>query len=311
MLSRVASNIYWMGRYLERSEQLARYTKVQYFSMHDAPSLQNKDFVLRSIINMTGIEFTEKSGEPLDEQDIIKRVGLDKESDSSIFYFVFSARENARSARNVLSDELWEAINTYYRYVNEFDEEYFVTRGLYEFSLEVNRHSYIIKSCINHTLLHEFGWTMISLGFYLERTIQIIRMLRNKLADISLLSENGKNVALEEYQWTTTLKMLEAFDIYRRYIRNHRNAMNPESFIIWHKTFPRSIVYNLGKVHELVNRIANWEGGHDKLSFNSGKIYNMVKYFTPEELNDPQQFLGDLLIELYDLHDLISSDFFD
>ena len=81
--------------------------------------------------------------------------------------------------------------------------------------------------------------------------------------------------------------------------------------IIWHKTFPRSIVYNLGKVHELVNRIANWEGGHDKLSFNSGKIYNMVKYFTPEELNDPQQFLGDLLIELYDLHDLISSDFFD
>lgn len=311
MLSRVASNIYWMGRYLERSEQLARYTKVQYFSMYEAPSLQNKDFVLQSIINMTGIEYTERPNESLNEQEIIRKVGLDKESDSSIFFFVYSARENARSARNVLSDELWEAINTYYRYVNEFSDEYYVTRGLYEFSLEVNRHNYIIKSCINHTLLHEFGWMMISLGYYLERTIQIIRMLSNKLFDIALLSENGKNVALEEYQWTTTLKILEAFDIYRRYIKNHPNAMSQENFIIWHKSFPRSIVYNLGKVHELVTRIANWEGGHDKLIFQTGKVYNKVKFFTPEEMEDPQDFLSELLAEVYDLHSSISAAFFD
>ncbi|MEL6123794.1 MAG: alpha-E domain-containing protein, partial [Bacteroidota bacterium] len=138
MLSRVANNLYWMGRYLERSEHLARYTKVQYFSLYDAPHLQSIDFVLSSIVNMTGIDY-DISETPIDEQDVIHEVGLAR-SNYSIFSYVLAARENARSARNVLSDELWEVINQYYRFVQEYDPDYFKVRGLFEFTYEVNKH---------------------------------------------------------------------------------------------------------------------------------------------------------------------------
>lgn len=60
MLARIASSLYWTGRYLERSEHLARYLRVQYFSMQDAPMSQSRDFTMRSILNMYGVEWPEK-----------------------------------------------------------------------------------------------------------------------------------------------------------------------------------------------------------------------------------------------------------
>lgn len=309
MLSRVASNLYWMGRYLERAEYMARFTKVQYFSMFDAPNLQNKDFVLTSIINMTGIEYDTKAG-ILDEQEIILKVGLDQGSEYSIFSLVYNARENTRSARNLLSDELWENINTYYRFVQQFPPDYFKTRGLYEFAQEVNRHSYIIKSCINHTLLHEFSYTMINLGIYIERTIQIIRTLYSKLIDIAVLNENGKNPVLEEYQWTVILKTLEAFDLYRRYFKNHKTALHQSDFIIFHKTFPRSILYNLSKLDEVMNRVVSIEKSNHQLTFESGKLYNRLKYSTKEDLTEIQEFMAELLSDLYALHNSIDQKLF-
>lgn len=309
MLSRVANNIYWMGRYLERAEYMARYTKVQYFSMFDAPNLQNKEFVLKSIVNMTGIEY-DPDKETLEEQNIILKVGLDKVSDYSIYSLVYAARENARSARNILSDELWENINTYYRFVEQFSPDYFKTRGLYEFTQEVNRHSYIIKSCVNHTMLHEYGYIIINLGIYIERTIQIIRTFSSKLSDIEILSENGKNRALKDYQWTIILKTLEAFDLYRRYFKNHNNGLNQREFILFHKTFPRSVVYNLGKLDEIINRIAAIEDGHSKMSFHAGKLYNRVKYSRSEDITDLQEFLNELLSDLYELHSRIDEELF-
>ncbi|GAA5220325.1 alpha-E domain-containing protein [Membranihabitans marinus] len=310
MLSRVANNLYWMGRYLERSEHLARYTKVQYFSMYDAPNLQNKNFTLRSIIHMTGIEYDTQT-DHLDEQDIILKVGLDPASSASIYTSVFNTRENARSSKNMLSEELWEMVNTYYRFVQSFPDTYFKTRGLYEFTQEVNRHCYSIKSCINQTLIHEFVWAIINLGIYIERIIQILRTIRSKLTDIEILSQTSQNGVLQEYQWTTTLKILNAFDIYKRYYKNQNAAETSSDFILFHRTFPWSILYNLRKIYSLADRIPNWESGHEKLIFFTGKLYNKVKYTTSVEVGDLKVFCEELLIDLNNLNELVTEEFFE
>ncbi|MEM9986846.1 MAG: alpha-E domain-containing protein, partial [Bacteroidota bacterium] len=93
MLSRVASSLYWLGRYVERSEHLARFLRVQYFSILDTPMSQNKEFVLRSILGMYGIENEE---EALDEKQILLQVGLDIKESASVISAVSMARENAR-----------------------------------------------------------------------------------------------------------------------------------------------------------------------------------------------------------------------
>lgn len=298
-----------MGRYIERAENMARYTKVQYFSMFDAPSLQDRNFVLRSIVLMTDIDY-DLDAQELDEYEILLKAGLDTGSDTSILYYVYSARENARSARNVLSDELWEAINTYHLFVQEYDRFTFKTTGLFDFSQGINKNSYIVKTLIDHTLLHMYGWLVINLGIHLERTIQIIRMLRTKLIDISILSNGGINPALEEYQWTITLKTLEAFDLYRRYIKNFKNGKSPMEFIIYHKSFTRSILYNLAKMHKIIQRLDKLEPGHNEMIYLSGKCYYNLKFSRFDELDDKKSFLDELLTDVYALHNIIAKSLF-
>lgn len=277
--------------------------------MYDAPNLQNKNFILSSIVNMTGIDH-ELTGDVKDESEVIRKVGLDKESDVSIYSYIFSARENTRSARHVLSDELWEAINEYFLFVNGFSQDYYETKGLYEFTQQINKRSYAIKSTINHTLLHETAWMMINLGMFLERTIQVVMTMRSKLIDIDILSENGKNAALKEYQWTVTLKILEAFDIYRRYFRNSLAGLGQSSFIIYHETFPRSVVYNLNKVHEMATRLQRCDANINDGVFFSGRLYSNVKYSRKDKIKDLPAYMDDILERLYELHDIISVELF-
>lgn len=108
MLSRVANNLYWMGRYIERADHLARYSNANYFSTLDAPILKayDRSFVLESMLFMAGIFDMEK----VVERDVLFRIGLDQKNTNSILSNVTFARENARGARNVISTELWEAI---------------------------------------------------------------------------------------------------------------------------------------------------------------------------------------------------------
>ncbi len=301
MLSRVASNVYWMGRYLERAEHMARYTKVQYFTIFDAPSLQDKDFALRSIINMTGIAY-DQSQEVFDEQEILLKVGLDRSTGASILSNIFMARENARSARNVLSDELWEYINSCYHFTNNYDPQYFKTRGLYEFTREINDHIYMIKSCLFQTLLHDFKWVIINLGIYLERSVQLTRIVLSKLSDIEILEADGRNEVLIDYQWTTVLKMVEGFDIYNRLIRRHQKHLTPSLFILKDSTFPRSILYNLEHLHQLVERVGRWEHRQKELEYMSGRLASKIKYHSICDVQDMKKTLSEVLSELYAIH---------
>ncbi|MEM9258095.1 MAG: alpha-E domain-containing protein [Bacteroidota bacterium] len=168
MLARIANSLYWTGRYVERSEHLARYLRVQYFSMQDAPMSQSREFTLHSILNMYGVEPTE--GEMLDEQAILKKVGMDYDNPHSIRSTIRLARENARSLRHMISSELWESVNAFYVYSNSRNPEIFATQGLYEFTNEVDHNCAIIRSRIDDTLLQNDTWVLIKLGVHLERT---------------------------------------------------------------------------------------------------------------------------------------------
>ncbi|MGB5370992.1 MAG: alpha-E domain-containing protein, partial [Flavobacteriaceae bacterium] len=102
MLARVANNLFWMGRYIERSEHTARYLNVNYFSSLDAPNelSQSRQFVLKSMLFMVGDPVKDES-EFLDEESVLYQIGLDTHFPFSIINNVKYARENANSARDL------------------------------------------------------------------------------------------------------------------------------------------------------------------------------------------------------------------
>jgi uncharacterized alpha-E superfamily protein len=309
MLARVANSLYWMGRYIERTEHLARYLNVQYFSTLDAPMSQNKHFVLRSVMNMVGLPFEDKK--TLKEEDVLVAVALDAENGASIISSVSSGRENARGIRSVISTELWESINKYYHNVHNYPVDAYKTRGLYDFCINAIQHCAYIRANVVNTLIHDDVYAMINLGFHLERCIQVARILGSKLYDIESLTLGEEGHPIENYQWTTTLKVLEAFDMSHRFYKKPSNKQNTFEFLITNKDFPRSIAYNIGKVNQFIQNISiKRTFPTDSLEFKIGKLASFYRFLEYDEVEkDLQEFLSETLENLYKVHTMIEKEY--
>ncbi|WP_116107429.1 alpha-E domain-containing protein [Lewinella sp. IMCC34191] len=312
MLARIASTLYWTGRYIERSEHLARYLRVQYFSMLDAPMSQSKDFILQSILNMYGTPFEE--GGQLVESEVLQKVGMDYGVPTSIRSTVKMARENAGSLRHVISTELWEAINAFYLYSHRTDPEDFAVRGLYDYTFEVGRQCAIIRSRIHDTLLHDQSWVFVKLGIHLERVAQVIRIVNSKLNDADVISDSGgpnENKVLKLYQQTILLKVVEGFDMHRRAYQRRQTRRTTLEFLIGHPEFSRSITYNMERVVGLLARLNGSEDVREPVQYRAGKLYAYFRYLDYDAISDnPIEALNTALVEVYSLHDDIERKYF-
>ena len=293
MLSRVANNLYWMGRYIERAEHLARYSREIYFSSLDAPILKTYDrnFALDSMLYMAGIfDMNYKK-----EEEVLFKIGLDLENSNSIISNITFARENARGARNAISTGLWESLNKYYHMVTNYPVEKYLSTGFYEFSQMVLDHTSILRVKIYDTLLHDEEWTVILIGIYIERVLQIIRIINAKLHDIYKIEQAGHPVTEMSFEWTTLLRCAEAFDMNRKYYANIPDCQQVIEFLMLNPSCPRSISYSLNGIRKYVRKLSrNEQGGPDTINFKIGKLHEQYNYLSFDEYkNDIYGLLND------------------
>jgi uncharacterized alpha-E superfamily protein len=308
MLSRIGNSLFWMGRYIERAEHLARYTKVQYVSSLDAPLAQTKEFVLESILNMAGITANYYQKYPqLTDEEVLYFVTLDESNPFSILSNIGFIRENARGARDCISLELWEAINRFYHTMNSYDADKLYSEGIYEFSQQVEGNSSVLKGYIDNTLIRNEVWMLIAMGIHMERAIQVCRILITKLKDIDKIDPAKLGGPVENYQWTTLLMSAESFDMNKRYYKANPNRRNSLEFLLFNPAFPKSIVYNLNLVQEAIEHISfQGQTGKGSINFMAGRIATQYKFLTIEEVEDDiVEFLNETLNKIYDIARLL------
>ena len=174
MLARVANNLFWMGRYIERCEHVARYLSVNYFSSLDAPNeqSQSRQFVLHSLLFMVG-DTPDDLDAFLDEQEVLYDIGLNPDKEYSILNCVKLARENANSARDLISTELYENINKFYHFVINYSVEDYKKKALYDFTTNVIEHTAILKAKTKTTLLNDEIFSIVKMGVNLERSMKL------------------------------------------------------------------------------------------------------------------------------------------
>lgn len=299
MLSRIANNLFWMGRYLERIEHTARYTKVNYFSSMDAPISISKDLVLHSILKMNGSKLPKKD---FNEQNVLQNIAFEKNNPASIINSVTFARENARGARDIISTELWESINKYYHFVLNYNQEAYRTTRLYDFTQNSIEQLTIIKGQMDATLVHNEVWSIIKLGIYLERAAQILRAIRTKWDDIQTLKGNEKeNISLLSHQLAALLRGLESFDMSRKHYRRAPNLSDSLEFLILNNKFPRSVTSCLRKVCEQITEISvSKTPSKNSAEFLANKKYAQLKHLSIEEiLEDVPGFISKTEQEIY------------
>ncbi len=285
MLSRVANNLYWMGRYIERADHFARYSKVLYFSSLDAPILKTYDrkFVLESILYMAGIFDMEE----ITEKEVLFKIGLDLENSNSILSNLTFARENARGARNAISTDLWEAINKYYHLINNYPKDTYLSTGFDNFTQIILDQTSIVSSKIYGTLMHDGEWAIILIGMYIERVIQIIRIINSKLHDIYKIEQAGHPVTEMSFEWTTMLRSLEALDMNRKFYRTVPDRAQVLEFLMLNPHCPRSIAYSLNGIRRYEEKISRNESkDSNTISFKIGKLFEQYRYLSFDEYKD-------------------------
>jgi uncharacterized alpha-E superfamily protein len=228
MLSRTADNLFWMGRYIERAETMARLLQVgsRMNLMPDAVDGYRSEW--ESILQASGTlpAFEKKYGDPV-ERNAITHMFFDSDNPSSVAACIHSARENARIVRSALSSLVWDCINCAYQEFKEIARTPRSEIDLSDLTEWTTRHTALASGAISSTLLRNDGYDFINLGAYLERADNTARFLDVKY--YVLLPDAGYvGSGLDNYQWQTLLRGMQ---MHRAFHWAYGGDMNPTKIV--------------------------------------------------------------------------------
>ncbi len=252
MLSRVAEAIYWMSRYIERAENVARFVDVNLQLILDQPTGMQAQW--EPLVATTGDDdvFEERYGEPTRES-VLKFLTFDTENPNSILSCLRAARENARSIRENISSEMWEQLNDAYLMVTETSEEWMMTEPhLFFTDIKDASHQFIGQT--DNIMSHGEGWHFCRLGRLIERADKTSRIVDVKYF-ILLPSVVDVDTPYDDIQWGALLHSASAFEMYRR----THGLIAPDkvvAFLLLDREFPRSVLYCLSKAEESLHAIS-------------------------------------------------------
>ena len=253
MLSRVAASLYWLSRYIERAENVARFIDVNLHMILDLPVGATEQWGPLVITTGDDAPFAKRYGTPTRE-NVIEFLTFDRENPNSVNSCLRAARENARSVREIISSEMWEQVNIFYLMMTDQNARNRVTESPYEFFREIKMASHLFEGLTNATMSHAEGWHFCRLGRLLERGDKTSRILDVKYF-ILLPSVADVGTPFDDIQWAAVLRSTSAFEMYRK--RHH--DLTPDrivDFLLLDREFPRSSHYCLIKADESVHAIS-------------------------------------------------------
>ncbi|MGK7906962.1 MAG: alpha-E domain-containing protein [Synechococcus sp.] len=284
MLSRVADSIYWLNRYIERAENVARFVDVNLNLMLDLPADISSQW--SPLVSITGdLELFKELYGAVTPENVTRFLALEEKYDNSILSCLIKARENARSCRETISSEMWETVNAFYHMVKGISPheslDYLPT-----FCSQVKLQSHQFAGVMDATMAHNEGWQFGQLGRFLERADKTTRLLDVKYF-LLLPSARWVGTPLDQIQWISLLKSASAYEMYRK--RQHRiNPSGVAGFLVLDRQFPRSIYFCLKQaeqcLHEITNTpIGTWCNGAERAL---GKACAELGYIAIEDVID-------------------------
>lgn len=256
MLSRVADSVFWMARYLERAENVARFIDVNHNLTLDLGEGLGDQWA--PLVYTTG-DHTEffKSYDQATRENVLRFLAFDKKNANSIFSCVCSARENARTAREIISSDMWEELNRFYLLVRDAVDS--GASADYEFFAEVKRASHLLIGTTDCTMSHGEAWNFARMGRLLERADKTTRIVDVKYF-ILLPEAADVGTSLDVVQWSALLKSASALEMYRRE-HGRIQPQNVIDFLLLDRCFPRSVRYCVGGAEDSLHAITGTPEG--------------------------------------------------
>ncbi len=263
MLSRIAESLFWIGRYIERSDGTARILDVHLQLLLEDPWIE-EDVACRSLLSVMGSDAP--ADQSLTREDVLNILAVDRSEPASIAYSLGAARENARRAREIVSTELWECLNTTRaRMPRKVSSD-----KVHEFFGWVRERSALAVGIIESATSRDEAWQFFTLGRSIERADMTARLLATR----SLTEASGPS-------WTTILRSCGAYEAYLRTYRGVPSARNAAEFLLLDRLFPRSILFSVSRAEQCMRDIeprSERSGVSDQAQRLLGQIRSELEY---------------------------------
>lgn len=311
MLSRVANCIFWIGRYMERAENVARAIEVNSYMTLDLPGEEQKQW--RPLLTIMGDDRAfDARYAAASQEKVIQFLAFDRENPNSILSCLSAARENARTIRSTITTEMWEQMNRMYLYARQAAGDPLVLASPHEFYTRMKSGSLLYQGLAEATMTHGEAWHFLRMGRTLERADKTTRLLDVKYF-ILLPTADHVGLSFDDIQWGALLRSASAFEMYRQ----KYGTIAPDSvvtFLLLDREFPRAVLSCLNRAeHSLRAITGSLEGTFQTLPEQRlGQLRADLAYARIEEImaNGLHQYLNGCQGRLNDIGDSIQDTFF-
>jgi len=256
VLARDADATYWMSRYMERAEHIARLLVVNsevLINVGDlAAGLMQRHW--QSVLDVMNVEQVPEDNMPL-PQRVANYMTFNEENPNSLIRCLTRARENARGIREVISTEMWQHINVLYWSIRADDAAANFQESPNELYQQIISGSMLFQGLTDLTLVHGQRWFFAQLGKYFERITVTCRVLKSKYEILAGDETTIADTPLWNVHWTAVLRSCGSLESYRRTYLNDLDPKHVAQFLILEERFPRSVRYCVREAHDAIAAI--------------------------------------------------------
>ncbi|WP_256002005.1 alpha-E domain-containing protein [Pedobacter deserti] len=296
MLSRVAESLYWISRYIERTDGMLRMLKTNYASSQDVGASFNWTPVLRIYCGPDCKEFSDVGNK---SRPVLEYMVTDRSNPNSVINMITHVRQNARSVQDYITIDVWQCLNEYYHTVTDPRLNQNLKKDDPISVLDILiKQGMLFYGTTEITMARSEGTSFMRIGKYLERSIQSVNVLAVKFGSASTNPELMYNTSY----WKHLMLSIGGHELYLKTYRNGFFAENVLEQVVLNNEFPRSVIYSLDQLIKYFGRIP---GGADKhpgsIGFLIGRLESKVKYTSLNGLKHAElhEYLSDIKSELY------------
>jgi uncharacterized alpha-E superfamily protein len=307
MLSRVADSLYWMSRYMERTDGILRMLKINYASSQD----DLHDFSWAPVLEIfTYLEDAQYNEIGNDSRTVLQYMVTDKENPNSVYNIVTKARENARSVQDHITKELWQCLNDFYHTVRDEHLIDWLDRDDPVSVLDILiKQGLLYYGTIDITMSRGEGYAFINLGKFIERATQSADILDVKFSDV-----NYEITSADTTYWKYLLMSISGYELYLKTYRSGFEAKQVVELIVLNRDFPRSVLYSINQLMRYFMRLRSDRNAdsYQQIEFLIGKLKSKINYSTTESIlkQGLHEYLAEVKTDLNEIGVTLNQNYF-
>ncbi len=296
MLSRTADHLYWMARYIERAENMARVLDVTYKMSLVPNAAQSESALWQPPVRIAGdMAAFERDYGSYSAASVLHYMALDPHNPSSIVSALSNARENARAVRVAMSSEMWENVNSLWLELQGRLKNGLAEADLSEFCDWVKSRSHLFRGVTFGTMLRDDGYKFVRLGTFIERADNTARLLDVKY-HLLLPSEEEVGGAVDYYEWSSLLRSVSAFEAYQKVFHDTIEPWKVAELLVLRDDMPRSLHACMDEITPILEQLCDARGW--ECLRQAGELHARLHYGRMEDIFQEglHEFLQDFVI---------------